>query len=312
MRPDLRKRLMVGPVLAGTAIAALVWDYHSGLHLGWFVFMIGCAVFGLPEFRSLATKVAGPVLLAPMLGMGLALIVLAWAQHSTWLAGQAPDLVALLRGPTIGLVIVALAMVWTILAQMRSRGFERFFTTVALTCFGGLYIGVTCGLLLSLAMLDGQAAYYGLAGDPAAVVNPQRGIELLLTLITACKLGDVTAYFGGHAFGTHKMAPVMSPGKTWEGFACSFIGSIGGSYLVAWIWTMTSTHGPFNGWWQPAVWGLIIGPLGVVGDLAESCMKREAGVKDSGTTLPGFGGWLDIFDAIILAAPVGYVLALVL
>jgi phosphatidate cytidylyltransferase len=160
--------------------------------------------------------------------------------------------------------------------------------------------------MLSLAMVHGADGYYG-DGDYA-----NRGNQLLLCFITSCKLGDVTAYFGGRAFGRHKMTPRVSPGKTWEGFAFSFLGAIGGAYLVTWIFTATCAHGPFNGWWQPLVWGLIIGPLGVVGDLAESCMKRQAEVKDSGASLPGFGGWLDVFDALILAAPAAYLLSLLL
>jgi phosphatidate cytidylyltransferase len=155
-------------------------------------------------------------------------------------------------------------------------------------------------------MIEGSAEYYG----GAAYAN--RGNQLLLLFIASCKLGDVTAFFGGRATGKHKMAPSISPGKTWEGFACSFVGSIGGAYLMAWIFASSCARGPFNGWWQPTVWGAIIGPLGVVGDLAESCMKRQADRKDSGHALPGFGGWLDLFDAVLLGVPVAYVLALVL
>lgn len=312
MRADLRQRLLIGPILATVTLGSLVWDYHSGLHLGWFAFLCLCIIFGSPEFRRLASLVAGPVQLAPMIGVGLALLMGTFITNSPWFAQHQPELTQILTRLPFHLTVIALGVVWVILAQMRARGVEHFFTNVALTCLGFLYIGVCCCMLLTMAMGGGSAGYYGVDGDPTHIVHPHRGIQLLMVLLVSCKLGDVTAYFGGHAFGRHKMAPGISPGKTWEGFAASFIGSIGGAYLVTWIWSQFSAYSPFNGWWQPAVWGLIIGPLGVVGDLAESCMKRQAGVKDSGTTLPGFGGWLDIFDAIILAAPVGVILALLI
>jgi phosphatidate cytidylyltransferase len=144
------------------------------------------------------------------------------------------------------------------------------------------------------------------------VANPDRGTELVLLFLAATKLGDVGAYFGGRAFGRRKLAPGISPGKTWEGFYCSLAGSVIGVYgFQALLIALGAPH-PFGAWWAPTVWALCLGPLGVAGDLAESCMKRAAAVKDSGTALPGFGGFLDILDALILAAPLAVLLALIL
>jgi CDP-diglyceride synthetase len=311
MRVELRNRLIVGPLLAGTVIGSLVWDFNSGQHLGWLLVMLACVFFGSRELQQLSKLVAGPVQIAPMIAAGWAMLLATWAVHDPWVEAKAPKLVAHLQALPYGVLALALGMVWTVLMQMRRRAYELFFTNVALTTFGMIYMGITCTLLLSIAMLQGTAGYYDVAdlGPPDTVINSVRGNQLLLLLITSCKLGDVTAYFGGHAFGRHKMTPRISPGKTWEGFAFSFVGSIGGAYLVHAIFNAVGPFPPFNAWWQPAVWGLILGPLGVVGDLAESCMKRQASVKDSGHTLPGFGGWLDVFDAVILAAPVAVVLA---
>jgi CDP-diglyceride synthetase len=163
-----------------------------------------------------------------------------------------------------------------VLVQMRRRAFEHFFSNVAYTLFGILYLGLSTSLMLRLAMMPGADGY----------VN--RGNQLLLVAITVVKLGDVAAYFGGRALGRHKMAPRISPGKTWEGFACSFIGAIGGAYLMQAVFAQLCAHPPFATWWEPIVWGAVLGPIGAAGDLAESCMKREASVKDSGDTLPGF------------------------
>ena len=148
-----------------------------------------------------------------------------------------------------------------------------------------------------------------LVGDEA---NPNRGHILLLLLVATVKMGDIAAFAGGKTFGKHKMAPRISPGKTWEGFASAMVGSIGGAYLFLYLATLCGAQNPFDAWWQPLVWGAILGPLGVFGDLWESGIKRDLAVKDSSNIIPGFGGILDILDAILIAGPVAFFLALVL
>jgi phosphatidate cytidylyltransferase len=257
----------------------------------------------------MAKEVAGPVQTMPMVAISLCLLAEAFVKCDpaaiAYLQRHSKYLIDRLQGMPLIQVLLAVGLIWTVLIQMNRRGAQQFFTNVALTMFGMIYLGVTVNLLLHLAMLGGSAEYYGTA-------YPNRGNQLLITYFATCKLGDVTAFFGGKTFGRHKMAPTVSPGKTWEGFACSFIGSVGGAYLCMYLFGLACDHAPFNGWWQPAVWGIVLGPLGVVGDLAESCMKRQAERKDSGASIPGFGGCLDVFDALILAAPVAYVLALIL
>lgn len=309
MKAELRNRLIMGPTLIAILTAALWWDFTSGRHFGFLLILLVSVPFGVRELLRMAGKVAGPVQLAPAVVVSWLLVLVCWvgadAKALGWIASHAPRLGAALGQGAATAVLLTLGMVWAILAQMRRSAFDHFFTNAGLTVFAMIYMGLTAQVMLSLAMVQGTADYYG---EPYL----NRGNQLLLLHVASCKLGDVTAYFGGRAFGRHKMTPRISPGKTWEGFAASFIGAIGGAYLLMWIFTATCAHGPFNGWWQPLVWGLIIGPLGVVGDLAESCMKRQAEVKDSGASLPGFGGWLDVFDALVLAAPAAYVLALIL
>ena len=309
MRAELRNRLIMGPALILILTAALAWDFHSGRHLGLLV-ILGCStLFGVRELQRMERNVAGPVQILPTVVISWLLLLVAWVSNDAatmiWLGEHAPPIALVLRTAPMTSILLAIGMVWAVLAQMRRSAYDHFFSNVGLTVFGMIYMGLTAQLMLNLAMVHGDVAYYG-------DVYVNRGNQLLLLYIASCKLGDVTAYFGGRAFGRHKMTPRISPGKTWEGFAFSFIGAVGGAYALAWIFTATCAHGPFNGWWQPLVWGVIIGPLGVVGDLAESCMKRQAEVKDSGTSLPGFGGCLDVFDALILAAPAAYILALVI
>jgi phosphatidate cytidylyltransferase len=120
-------------------------------------------------------------------------------------------------------------------------------------------------------------------------------------------MSDVGAYTVGRLIGRHKMAPVLSPGKTWEGVA----GGLGFSCLGAWVtftWLVPAMTGeaPTPAAWRWIVYGLLVGGTGIVGDLAESLIKRDVGRKDSSTWMPGFGGVLDLLDSILIAAPIAY------
>jgi phosphatidate cytidylyltransferase len=121
---------------------------------------------------------------------------------------------------------------------------------------------------------------------------------ILLMLLASAKLGDVAAYFVGTFAGRHKMAPLTSPNKTWEGAAASLAASV----IVALIFGLV---GPYPAAWA-AVFGLIAGVSGQLGDLAESRIKRDAGAKDSASLIPAFGGVLDTLDSLLLAGPACY------
>ena len=123
----------------------------------------------------------------------------------------------------------------------------------------------------------------------------------ILTILLMVKFTDIGAYFGGRAFGKHRLIPWLSPGKTWEGlfFGLLTAGAVGAA-CAYWI--------PRFPWWKGFIFGVIIGGIGQLGDLLESLMKRDAEVKDSGKLVPGFGGVLDIIDSPLLAAPFAYLL----
>jgi phosphatidate cytidylyltransferase len=121
--------------------------------------------------------------------------------------------------------------------------------------------------------------------------------------------GDIAALYVGRAWGRHKLAPTLSPNKTWEGAIGSVLGSLvvaGGllalsAQLANWNIVRLSFHGEI---WYWLVLAVIVNGAAQVGDLAESALKRSVGVKDSGAILPGHGGILDRIDALLLAAPV--------
>ena len=113
--------------------------------------------------------------------------------------------------------------------------------------------------------------------------------------------GDTAAMYVGRAFGRHKLAPEVSPSKTWEGA----VGSVAGGTLAAMVYAHYSIASAPVGV-VCARWPRAANIAGQVGDLCESAFKRGAGVKDSGTTLPGHGGWLDRIDSSLFSVPVTY------
>ena len=135
------------------------------------------------------------------------------------------------------------------------------------------------------------------------------GPALVLFLMVCVWAGDIAALYIGRAFGKRKLAPRLSPGKTWVGSIASIAGSMIAASLVVLISNLLITRGNTalhisQPLWQSLLLAAILNIAAQLGDLLESAIKRGAGVKDSGTLLPGHGGILDRIDALLLAAPV--------
>jgi phosphatidate cytidylyltransferase len=126
------------------------------------------------------------------------------------------------------------------------------------------------------------------------------GILLVFFLFLVTWANDIAAYYSGRRWGRHPMAPIVSPKKTWEGAAGGLLGSLAGAFAChAWFIPSLST--------ADALWlGLLLGIAGPLGDLCESMLKRSAGVKDSGSLIPGHGGILDRIDSLIFTTPAFY------
>jgi phosphatidate cytidylyltransferase len=125
--------------------------------------------------------------------------------------------------------------------------------------------------------------------------------HLLFFALALNWIGDSAAYYAGRAFGKHRMAPVVSPKKSWEGAFASILASV--TFGIVYL-----RYAGQGIWWQAAILAIAGNIAGQLGDLAESAIKRGAGVKDSGTFLPGHGGMLDRVDSSLFALPVVYVL----
>ncbi|QHC02523.1 phosphatidate cytidylyltransferase [Epidermidibacterium keratini] len=140
-----------------------------------------------------------------------------------------------------------------------------------------------------------------LAGFAVLLTKPENGEQLVLTWAIAVVCSDTGGYASGVLFGKHPMAPRISPKKSWEGFAGSVVlAGIAGALLYELLLGFP--------WWLGVLYGAIVAVFAVTGDLLESIIKRDVGVKDMGSLLPGHGGAMDRMDSLLLTAPAAYVL----
>lgn len=166
---------------------------------------------------------------------------------------------------------------------------DRLLPDVASSYFGIVYIG------LSFATLP-------------LLFQQSNGSSLLLFLFVAVWSGDIAALYIGKALGRRKLAPHISPGKTIEGSIASLLASALFTLFLLWVASYLAAHS-VNALSYPGAWydwfilAIFVNAAAQLGDLVESALKRSAGVKDSGTLLPGHGGVLDRIDALLLAAP---------
>ncbi len=147
----------------------------------------------------------------------------------------------------------------------------------------------------------GRALWFVPALSGLALLHMEFGQTGLISLIVLSKSGDIFGYFGGSMFGRHHPLPGLSPGKTTEGFVCSFLGGVGVGMALAHWGVLPGEGVSLTG---GALLGGILNVAAQVGDLIESWVKRRAGVKDSGGTFGPSGGFLDLLDSFFLTIPV--------
>lgn len=154
------------------------------------------------------------------------------------------------------------------------------FENIAFSMLGIVYIGIPTTLLVSMPLTDAS------------------GTQVILAILLMVWASDVFAYLLGSKIGKHKMFPRISPKKTWEGTFSGVIGAILTGILCFYVFPDVRFE-----LWMWIVLGAVCTIFGILGDLVESMLKRSLGIKDSGTILPGHGGFLDRFDAFIFAVP---------
>ncbi len=242
--------------------------------------VVFCAIWFLPSLGLLA--VAEVVLwlaffeyarLARALGIAAPEVVAGCAAAATCIAIAWP-------GGSADPVLMAAVLVVGALSVATARTGPDVFGQVVTALFASLYLGLPLGSLVAVHWLFGREAV----------------LLLLVTIIVS----DSAQYYGGMAFGRHRLAPAISPKKTVEGAIAGFGGGLLAIARVGRWWL------PAAGLWWRLGLGVVIVATGILGDLFESQIKRSAGVKDSSALIPGHGGVLDRIDALLFAAPAYY------
>ena len=267
----LKQRFITAVIMAGLFLSAVIF-----LSLPWlaFIFAVLICLGGwewsrLCEWESPVARVAYVLVLAAVLGL-----LYVYCQ-----LGATPQREQI--QPFLGL-----ACLWWSLALLWVKGYPGsavFWRTKAMRNLMGL-------LVLAPAWM---ASVY--------LVSFPRGGGLIVVMVLVVAAADIGAYFAGRAWGKHKLAEVVSPKKTWEGF---WGGMAASSVLALLLWSQLPPQQAHISLAEVLVVLLVTALASVVGDLTVSMVKREAGVKDSGSLLPGHGGILDRLDSLCGAAPV--------
>ncbi|RNC81758.1 MAG: hypothetical protein ED559_08225 [Phycisphaera sp.] len=181
--------------------------------------------------------------------------------------------------------LAVMVMIIALLTHVRHRTIEGVVAAAGGVMLVFVYLGVQSSFWLTLC------------------ISNSPWIVLWLVLVT--KSCDIGAYFTGRSLGKHKLIPWLSPGKTWEGLVGGLVTS---SLICALGVYLLSLGGVSTGVGYPLALGMgaVIGLLGQLGDLTASLFKRDAGKKDSSSSIPGFGGWLDVMDSLLLVGPFAY------
>lgn len=265
----LRQRLIVALILLPLGMLAIFLG-------GWYFTALIAVFLGLAAWEYAHLFRAGGWQPATLLVVGGVLLLLIGRALNGF--DSAPWLLSLLT---------LLSMTWHLVAYERGR--DQSATDLAITLGGILYIGWIGGYFVSLRSLpDGQ--------------------WWVLIALPAVWLADSGAYFIGRAFGRHKLSPRLSPKKTWEGYLGGIAAGVILTALFAALWQQLA--GPDVGVTplRGALMGLVMGLFPTLGDLGESMIKRQVGMKDSSSLLPGHGGFFDRIDSWLWAAVLGYYL----
>ncbi len=295
--------------LVTATFAALAWADWKGLggaKPAWWLLplAVALALGGVGELSGLfaGRGVTLPVWLLRPAVVGVVLSAAAAAEFSDLTVSGSSALPVVEMGwpaAAVAVAVIGLCVVEIVSYGPGGGAVER----LAAGSFAVVFVGLPLAFLVGLRLLCTR--HVGPESAHAHLDAGARGMLPLVSLVAVVKAGDIAAYVAGSLVGRHRMAPILSPGKTWEGAAAALAGSL----VAAWIaleWFLASGQaGPWGGW---VVYGPLVGVAGMAGDLAESLVKRECGAKDSGRSLGGLGGVLDLVDSLLFAAPVAWLL----
>lgn len=281
----IRTRIVVGTVLAAAAAGLLLGDRYLA---PWFPVLFACLVLvGVVATRELVRLFPRVFRPHEVLAIGGALIIVA----ANWYGVVQPHLspaLAAVASPwePVLFAFVSVFAVAVLVEMYRYREPGATVPRLGLMLFALAYLGLLGSFLAQLRWID---------------PDPVRTSWILALTIFVPKAGDIGAFFTGTFLGKHKMTPILSPKKTWEGFAGGILAAMAAAVGLG------AAGGLFaGGMMEAAAFGLVVGIAGVLGDLAESLIKRDCATKDASQSIPGFGGLLDVIDSVLFAAPVAY------
>jgi phosphatidate cytidylyltransferase len=286
----LKTRLWMGALLIAGLAGGLWIDEHLGPHIPfgvppypcWLLVAIFVVVGCCRELRQLMRR--------------RGIRTHRWLTYGTVVAITASNWIPFLRVPApeqMEHLVWALSAVClaNMLFLIREAVIFRDPGSAVITAAGGMlttfYLGSLAAFLIEL-----RWASYGLLA--------------LAAHIAAAKCGDTGAYFGGRAFGRHKLCPSLSPNKTIEGAIAGLISSVLGTLAVVAIGAKISNAPAVMSWSSAGLFGVTVGAAAMVGDLIESLIKRDCQQKDASDLVPGFGGMLDVMDSPLFSAPVAF------
>jgi len=281
---DLSRRLLTAAVLVPLVTYLII--------VGGYPYLIAVLVFGLlaqMEFYHLIEGKGARPLVLTGLAFGAAVIGVAW-----------------LGSGYVATLLMTASLLVLMVAELRKAQIDEALASISGTFFGVFYVA----WLLSHAVLlrffyHSALSHYGPDGLSAMGVHPDSGIFLMLFCVVVVVLCDAGAYFAGRAWGRHKLAPEISPNKSVEGALGGVVlGTLGGLFVKLVCDLFWPQFSLFLPWTVALVLAFLLCPVGIIGDLVESLLKRDADVKDTGALLPGMGGVLDRIDAVLLALPV--------
>ena len=274
---NLLVRAASGVVLFGVVLGAILWSKWSFAAL-----LLAIIVGGQIEFYRMAQKAGYWPQRAMGVISGVLVFIVAFAMM--WLFDKSSELDSRYLMITGGLVLYIILLLPLMFICELFRKSATPIANIATSLMGVVYVAMPLSLLLFIPLLLGGGEW-----------KPWT----LLFYIFIIWANDVFAYLFGITLGKHRLFERISPKKSWEGFVGGLIGAMGMGYLAATI--MGGDHIEWIGM------ALIAAITGVFGDLVESLFKRSVDVKDSGQVIPGHGGWLDRFDALLLSVPFAFI-----
>jgi len=287
-RSDLGLRLITAAVL----VPGVIYVIFAG---GWLYLavIIAISLLGLREFYGLIEEKGAE----PLWGFGLA-------------AGAAIPVVAWFGNEYHTTILMTAVLLTVMFVQVAKAQITAALASISGTFFGIFYVS----WLLSHAIVLRQfhsvvTSRWG--ADAAAEVPPDAGVFYMLFTLSVVVGCDAGAYFAGRAYGRRKLAPQISPGKTVEGALGGIAAGIAAGVVAKGIFDFFRPELTASFSWAAALlFGFVLSIVGIIGDLVESLLKRDAQAKDTGSLLPGMGGILDRIDSNLLAIPVMYYLLL--